>query len=74
MSTHKISVSIPDSLYEFVEASSATKQYKNRSEVFSAALRLLREQQLEAAYHEANSEIDADWDNTIADGIDDETW
>jgi hypothetical protein len=31
-------------------------------------------QELEAAYREAASESDQTWDNTIADGLDDEAW
>ena len=38
------------------------------------ALTLLQERELEEAYKQASAEIDADWDETIADGLNDETW
>jgi len=37
-------------------------------------VKLLRSRELEAAYSEANSEIDNVWDNAISDGLSDETW
>ena len=30
--------------------------------------------ELEAAYHEANTEVNSDWELTVADGLTDETW
>ena len=38
------------------------------------ALKQMQEQELEQAYKEANQEIDAAWDLTVADGLADETW
>jgi hypothetical protein len=35
---------------------------------------LLRSRELEAAYREANSELDDIWDNAMSDGLSDETW
>lgn len=45
-----------------------------RSQVIEVALQLLREQELEEAYREANQEVDSDWELTVADGLADETW
>ncbi len=42
--------------------------------MIEAALELLRYQELEEAYRLASSEVDADWDVTVADGLTNETW
>jgi len=47
---------------------------KRRSQIFAGAIKLLRRQELEISYREANSEIDRDWDAAISDGLSDETW
>jgi antitoxin ParD1/3/4 len=74
MQTQKISISLPLQQYEFIENYQAEHHYKTRSEVISEALHLLQLAQLEASYHEANKEIDATFDSTLTDGLDDETW
>ncbi len=74
MQVEKISVSLPAPLVQFVETYRSTHKKKTRSEVIEEAVKLLRDQELERAYREANQEIDDDWEVTIADGLADETW
>lgn len=73
MSAAKVSISLPDSLAGFVE-SYRKKRRLNRSQVFEEAVRLLLSRELEAAYREAASESDEAWENTTADGLDNEAW
>lgn len=58
---------------QFVQTYKLTRK-KCRSEVIEEAVKLLREQELEKAYREANQEIDESWDIVAADGLSDETW
>jgi antitoxin ParD1/3/4 len=74
MSAAKLSVSIPDSLAGFVEHYRKRRGLKSRSQVFEEALRLLRSQELEAAYRDATSEAEKVWETAISDGLSDETW
>ena len=74
MQAHKVTISIPTQLYEFVEIYQSEHQFKSRSEVFQAALELLQQKQLEAYYAQANQEMNDDFDVTSADGLEDETW
>lgn len=75
MNIQKISVSIPQQQYDFIEHYQAEHHYKSRSEVIRDALYLLQQKQLEACYREANQELDNDFDITTSDGIDEnETW
>jgi antitoxin ParD1/3/4 len=74
MQTHKVTISIPDPLYAFIERYQSEHQFKSRSEVISAALKLLQLKQLEAFYAEANQELNDDFEATTSDGVDDETW
>ena len=74
VSVEKISISLPSSLIQFLETYKTTYQYKSRSQVIEKALKQMQEQELEQAYKEANQEIDAAWDLTVADGLADETW
>lgn len=74
MNTQKVTISLPQSLYEFVELYQQENHIKSRSDVIAAALALLQQQQLIACYHEANNEINDDFNSTITDGLDDETW
>lgn len=74
MQVEKISVSLSGSLVRFIETYKASHQCKSRSQVIETALQLLQQQELEAAYREANQEIDPDWELTVADGLTDETW
>lgn len=74
MQSHKLSISLAPSLVRFIENYRVAKGRKSRSQVIEEALTLLQERELEAAYREASSEIDSDWDLTIADGLIDETW
>lgn len=74
MQVEKLSVSLPAILVRFVENYQATHQCKSRSQVVEVALQLLREQELESAYREANQEIDPNWEMTVADGLTDEAW
>jgi antitoxin ParD1/3/4 len=74
MHTQKVTISIPQQLYEFVELYQSEHHYKSRSDVISRALQLLQQKQLEAYYLEANQELIDDFDVT-ADGLDEnETW
>jgi len=74
MQAHKVTISIPQQLYEFVEKYQTEHQCKSRSEVISAALQLLQQKQLEAYYLEANQELDHDFDATTSDGLENEAW
>ena len=75
MNVQKISISLPQQQYDFIENYQAEHHYKNRSELIRAALSLLQQKQLEACYQEANQEIDPIYDITARDGLDyDETW
>lgn len=74
MQTHKVTISIPEPLYEFIESYQSEHRCKSRSEVISAALKLLQLKQLEVFYSEANNELNDDFDITTGDGLDDETW
>lgn len=74
MQAEKISVSLPASLVRFLETYKAIHCCKSRSQVIEVALQLLQEQELEAAYREANQEFDKDWELTVADGLKDEAW
>jgi metal-responsive CopG/Arc/MetJ family transcriptional regulator len=73
MGVAKLSVSLPDSLAGFVE-NYRKKRGLNRSQVFEEAVKLLRSRELEAAYREANAEVEKEWENTIGDGLTDEAW
>lgn len=64
MGVAKLSVSFPDSLAGFVE-NYRKKRGLNRSQVFEEAVKLLRSRELEAAYREANAEVDTEWERTI---------
>jgi len=75
MNIQKISISLPQQQYDFIENYQAEHHYKTRSEVIRDALYLLQQKQLEACYREANEEIETDFDITASDGVDDnETW
>jgi antitoxin ParD1/3/4 len=58
MHTQKVTISIPQQLYEFVELYQSEHHYKSRSDVISRALQLLQQKQLEAYYLEANQELE----------------
>lgn len=74
MQAHKVTISIPHQLYEFIEDYQAQHQCKGRSEVISTALQLLQQKQLEACYAEANKELQSDFDLTAGDGLENEAW
>ncbi|MDD2774594.1 MAG: hypothetical protein PHU06_01420 [Gallionella sp.] len=74
MYAEKLSVSIPAGLVGFIEQYRATHALKSRSQVIGAALELLRQRELETAYLAASQEVDADWEQTTADGLNHETW
>ncbi|WP_263970945.1 ribbon-helix-helix domain-containing protein [Leptolyngbya sp. NIES-2104] len=69
-----MSISLSQSLVQFVEQYKLEHDYKSRSQVIETALQLLQTQELEKAYAEAAKEVDLGWDITIADGLSDETW
>ena len=70
----KLSVSLSSSLAGFVETYRKRRGLKSRSQVFEEAVKLLRSRELEAAYREADSEVDKAWDAASSDGLPDETW
>lgn len=72
MRVEKLSISIPVSFTHFIEEYQATHACKSKSEVIQIAINLLRQKELENAYCLANKEIDPEFDNTSADGLDDE--
>ncbi len=75
MNTQKLSISLPQQQYEFLENYQAEHHYSTRSEVIKEALQLLQQIELEAHYKEANAELNNDFDITNADGLEkDETW
>ncbi len=75
MNTHKLSISLPQQQYEFIEHYQAEHHYKTRSEVIKEALYLLQQAQLEACYRHATQELDNDFETTASDGLDEnETW
>ena len=74
MQTEKISISLSQSLLQFIESYKIAKGCKSPSQVIELALELLRNQELESAYRQASSEVDSAWDLTVADGLTDETW
>jgi antitoxin ParD1/3/4 len=75
MSTQKLSISLPQQQYDFVEHYQAEHHYKTRSEVIKEALYLLQQTQLESCYHSANQEVDNAFEITTSDGLEEnETW
>jgi antitoxin ParD1/3/4 len=75
MSTHKLSISLSQEQYEFVEHYQAEHHYKTRSAVIKEALYLLQQTKLEVCYHDANQEIDNTFETTTSDGLEEnETW
>ncbi|MFM9265064.1 CopG family transcriptional regulator [Tychonema sp. BBK16] len=74
MQAKEISISLSQSLLQFIESYKLAKGCKSPSKVIELALELLRNQELESAYRQASSEVDSVWDLTVADGLTDETW
>ena len=74
MHTHKISISLPNQLFDFIENYQASHQLTTRSEVIKKALQLLQRTQLEVAYREAAAETNYDFDSTLDDGLENEAW
>ena len=74
MGTEKMSISIPASSLEFIEKYQKKHALKSRSHVIEAAIAMLRERELEAAYRSAAREPDMEYDATYSDGLPDETW
>lgn len=70
----KLSISLPPLLTQFVEEYQLNHSYKSKSEVIQEALKLLRKKALENEYQLAAAESDSDFDTTISDGLEDETW
>ena len=71
----KVSVSIPDDDMAFLEAQIAAGRFPGRSAAVHAAIRSLRERELDAEYAASNREWresgDADdWDALAGDGLD----
>lgn len=74
MTAKKMSVSISEDLVVFIDSYKNSRKCKSSSQVVEEALMLLRAQDLENAYREADKEIDYDWDVVAGDGLGDETW
>jgi antitoxin ParD1/3/4 len=74
MSSEKLSVSLSPALVLFVKEYQEAYHCGSKSEVIQEALKLLRQKELEKEYYAAGKEIDADFDITNMDGLDDETW
>ncbi len=74
MHAEKLSISLPPETVAFIESYRLENAIRSRSQVVEYALRLLREQSLDAAYREASSETDPAWDITNGEGLADETW
>lgn len=75
MHAQKLSISLPQQQFAFVEAYQSQHHYQSRSDVIQKALRLLQQAQLAGYYREANQEIDESFEITAGDGIDEnETW
>jgi len=74
MTARKMSVSISEDLVVFIDNYKNSRKCKSSSQVVEEALMLLRAQDLENAYREADKEIDSDWDVVAGDGLGDETW
>ena len=58
MNAQKLSISLPEQQCKFIEQYQLAHHYKTRSEVIKQALYVLQQTHLEAAYREANAEID----------------
>jgi antitoxin ParD1/3/4 len=75
MHTHKLSISLPQEQYKFIENYQEEHHCKTRSEVIKEALYLLQQVHLEACYREANQEKDNDFEIATLDGIEEnEAW
>lgn len=74
MLAEKLSISLLPETVAFIEAYRESHAIKSRSQVVELALRKLREQELESAYREASGETDPVWEQTAADGLNDEAW
>ena len=69
-----MSISIPESIYDFIGDYQQAHHYKTRSEVITKALKTLQQLHLEGFYLQANQEMEQDFDATAGDGLEDETW
>ncbi len=74
MTTKKMSVSISSDLAVFIHNYKTSKDCKSVSQVIEAALILLRDQDLENAYKEADKEIESEWEVVAGDGLKNEAW
>lgn len=71
----KVSVSLPGSDVEFLDAFAREQGLESRSAALQQAVRLLRLSELRASYASAWEETtgdDAAWDTTVGDGLTDE--
>lgn len=69
MQAQKLSISLPQEQYDFIDAYQTKHHHKTRSEVIREAIHLLQQAELEAYYKEANHEIDDDFEITMLDGL-----
>jgi len=70
MHTQKLSISLPQQQFDFIEDYQIEHHYKTRSEVIRKALYVLQQTQLEACYRAANEEGDDAFETTASDGLD----
>jgi len=69
MQSHKLSVSLPQQQFEFIDDYRQQYHCKSRSDVIKKALQLLQQKQLEEYYQQANQEIDLAFETTSGDGL-----
>lgn len=74
MQLQKMSISLSPEMVAFIKHYQQTSGCQSRSEVIAEALILLEMQELEKGYQEASTELDEAWENTVGDGLGDETW
>jgi Arc/MetJ-type ribon-helix-helix transcriptional regulator len=74
MQAEKLSISLPTESVRFIEAYQSEHGIRSRSQVVEFALRMLREQSLEAAYREASGETDPAWDVVNRECLANEAW
>lgn len=77
MRIQKISISISEPLYNFVDSYQELHQCKSRSDVVAQALLLLQKTQLERCYKEASKDAGDEFASTNLTnfgGVEDETW
>jgi antitoxin ParD1/3/4 len=73
MSVERITTSIPQSQHRFIELYCEDTK-KGKSKVIQEAIALLQEKYLGRCYKLANTEVQEDFEVTVSDGVDNESW